>query len=68
MSNDESTIIVHKVKALDTGIGREAGYANDEELLKAAQAEREAMHPAIRALLDEADARVIRAVLFGEGN
>lgn len=55
----EPELTVHAVPVLDTGLGREAGYANDAELIEAAQAQRaeiEAMlMPEALARLDAVD-------------
>lgn len=71
----EPEIRVVRIPMLDTGLGREAGFANDAELVEHAKREREALSPAVRELVDELDAelerRVLaeleRRVLFGEG-
>lgn len=57
---------VISVPLADTGLGIEAGYANDAELMEAAIAERAAQPPEIRALMDQVDAEFERRVLFGE--
>jgi hypothetical protein len=53
------------VPVLDTGIGRETGYEDDQALIAAAEAERAALSQPVRAALDEVDARLTRAFLFG---
>lgn len=54
---------VHTVPALDTGLGRAAGYASDAELFAAAAAQRAALPPMLRAALDQAERELDRAVL-----
>jgi hypothetical protein len=48
-----SEMKIVKVPMLDTGIGREAGYANDRELIDAYEAQRAALSNAERQMLDE---------------
>lgn len=57
---------IHKVEMLDTGIGREAGFKDDAELIAKAKAEREAMSPEVRRLVEEMDETIERAFLFGD--
>jgi hypothetical protein len=57
---------VHSFPVLDTGIGIEAGYASDRDLLEAAAKERAEKSPADRAILDECDRLIDRAFLFGD--
>jgi hypothetical protein len=62
---DEPEYKVVQVPMLDTGIGQEAGFANDAELIAHAEAERAKLDPAVRELLDKADAEMTRRFLFG---
>lgn len=62
----EPHVRIVTVPMLDTGLGREAGYANDRELLEAGEAQRAALPAEVRELVDEVDARFERRVLFGE--
>lgn len=59
-------IRIYKVPVLDTGIGREAGFESDKELIAAAQAERDALPPEVRQLADAVDEEIDRAFLFGD--
>lgn len=59
-------ITVYTVPMIDTGIGREAGYANDDEFRAAIKAEREAMDPKVRAAVEAVEADFMRRVLFGD--
>jgi hypothetical protein len=68
VSDAEKQITVRSVPMFDTGIGREAGYANDAELIAAAAAEREALPPALRDLMDRLDAELTRRVVEGDGS
>lgn len=63
---DEPKITVHTVKMHDTGLGREAGFKDDAELIEAAEAERETWEPWMRELAERVDAEFERKVLFGE--
>ncbi|WP_320672370.1 hypothetical protein [Patulibacter defluvii] len=54
------------VPMLDTGIGHEAGYANDAELIAAAEAERQQWTLTERALADAVAAEIDRLWLTGE--
>lgn len=55
-----------RVPMHDTGLGIEAGYKNDAELIAAGKAQREAMDPVSRAVLDRIDERMDRAIIEGE--
>ena len=57
---------VHKVPMHDTGLGREAGFKDDKELVEAAKAEREKLDPKVREILERAEAEAERKFLFGE--
>lgn len=65
----EPRIRVHKVPMLDTGLGREAGYANDAEMITAAEAQRAEIEklliPDALARLDAAEETATQAFLFG---
>lgn len=63
--SDELHIEVIAVPMGDTGLGREAGFKDDAELIAKAKAERDAMPPHIRELAEEIDAEFERRVLFG---
>lgn len=58
-----------KVPFYDTGLGREAGYRDDAELIEAWKAERAELEtllaPEALAKLDAADAAMTRRFLFG---
>jgi hypothetical protein len=58
---------VVRVPALDTGIGRAAGFANDQELVEHVKAEREKLPPSVRDLYERLDAAEDRAFLHGTG-
>lgn len=62
---EELELHVAAVPVLDTGLGREAGFANDAELIAAAAAERAAMTPAVRAVVEELEDDLTRRVLYG---
>ena len=66
----ETELKVVRVPVYDTGIGREQGYANDEEFVKAAVAEREEMlkllTPKGRAMIEEAEQRAQHELIFGK--
>lgn len=59
-------IKIVKVPLLDTGIGREAGFKDDAELIAADRAQRRALTPEARRLLEKIDAKTTQAFLFGE--
>jgi hypothetical protein len=61
--SDEIEFTVHSFPVLDSGIGIEAGYASDAEMLEAAEAERALMSPAMRELADKMDAEAERWIL-----
>ena len=65
----EPRLTVHTVPMHDTGLGREAGYANDAELIEAGKKQRveaEALlTPEALARIDAAEAELTRRVLFG---
>lgn len=67
MTFDE--IEVTRVPCLDTGLGQEAGYANDAELIKAGKAQRAALEailtPEALARLDALEAEAERRFLGG---
>jgi hypothetical protein len=50
---------------LDTGLGIAAGYESDEAMVAAVKAEREAMAPEVRDVIEDIERRVVRAALFG---
>jgi len=58
--SDEPKLTVHKVPVLDTGIGREAGYRDDAELIAAAEAERAKLPPAVRVAVEEIEREMQR--------
>lgn len=60
---DDYKIEVHTFPMLDTGIGQEAGFANDAELMAAAAAERAALPLEVREAMDEIDREVERRML-----
>lgn len=66
---DGSQMKVVKVPVLDTGLGREAGYADDAAMIEAAKAQRRELEslltPEAVARLDAADAEIDRRFLFG---
>lgn len=71
MADDEFRLEVHTFPMLDTGIGRELGYANDAEFMAAAQAERDrvlfVLTPEARARFEAAEREAERRFLFGDG-
>jgi uroporphyrinogen-III synthase len=60
---------VHTVPMYDTSLGREAGYADDAELIEAAQQQRAEIEallsPEGLAKLDAAEEEITRRFLFG---
>jgi hypothetical protein len=58
--------MVRRITPLDTGIGREAGYKDDNELIEAAERERQSLSAWQRQMLDTAARREVQAFLFGE--
>lgn len=69
---DEPKTTVRTVPMLDTGIGREAGYRDDAEMITAMNAKRQEMRdlltlltPEAFARLEAAEAEVERRFLFG---
>jgi hypothetical protein len=64
MDNTLRTYIVEG-EVLDTGIGREAGFKDDAELVEHARREREALDPDVRELVDEIDRRFAAKFLNG---
>lgn len=63
LGDPELTLEVVTIPMLDTGIGIEAGYADDQELLAAGQAERDALPPPVRDMVDAIDEAVERRIL-----
>ena len=57
---------VTKVPAQDTGIGREAGYKDDADLIAAYEAERAALPPAVRETVDKLDAEMMARFVNGD--
>lgn len=74
MPDKEPKIETVSVPMFDTGIGREAGFKDDAELLEAAKREREEFldtftpegREKMRKLLEDAEADAERRFLFGE--
>lgn len=62
---DNPTLQIVKVPMFDTGIGRDAGYVNDAELIDAYEAERSALPEAERNTLDERMRRAALAFVNG---
>lgn len=54
-----------KVQVHDTGIGREAGYANDQELIETYNRELESLPPEVRRLVGEIDRRSTERFIGG---
>lgn len=65
-SRNDIHIEVRKAPFLDTGIGREAGYANDEEFIAAVEAECARLSPDLRRALEVFEAEVERRFLLGD--
>lgn len=65
MTDEDFNYTVRSVPMLDTGIGREAGYANDKEFIEAVEAERALLPDAVRQMLEEFERRETEALLFG---
>lgn len=63
MTDPDVKITVHRVPMLDTGIGQEAGYANDQEFIEAVDAERAALDPEVREALEQAERDLARKLL-----
>ena len=59
---------VVKVPMYDTGLGKEAGYANDQALIEAARAERASLSLEVRVILDKVDLDVYEQFLFGDSS
>lgn len=59
-------IEVRSVPFLDTGLGREAGYASDREFIEAWEAELAKMSPAERAFFEEDMRRLTRKFVLGD--
>jgi hypothetical protein len=57
----EIRVTTHKM--LDTGIGQEMGYANDDEFREAMRKKREALPPEVREAVEEFDREVMRKLL-----
>jgi hypothetical protein len=57
------------VPMMDTGLGLEAGYANDRELIEAANAQRQELKalltPETWANIEEAEAKLTKRILGG---
>jgi hypothetical protein len=60
---DEPHIKIVKMPMHDTGLGREAGFENDQQLIEHAERERAKLDPEVRALVDQVDAEFQRRVL-----
>jgi hypothetical protein len=67
---DEYRVEVVKIPMADTGIGRDMGYANDQEMVDALNAENEAimaqLTPEARQRVLDAEADLQRRFLFGD--
>jgi len=61
------TLHVVSLPVLDTGIGRGAGFRDDEHLVEVAEAERAVLSPEARALAEEIDRRLDDAIINGTG-
>jgi hypothetical protein len=57
---------VLKVPFLDTGIGREAGYANDEEFIQDCMKQRAKLDPRVRDILDDVSKRLDEEFINGK--
>lgn len=64
-SSDDLELRVVRMPMLDTGIGREAGFRDDEHLREVAIAEREAMSPPARELADRIERDLEEAFING---
>lgn len=60
-----SELQVQRFPALDTGLGREAGYADDRELIEEYWRQVDALDDYTRALVIEADRRIVLAFVEG---
>jgi hypothetical protein len=60
---------IRRVPMYDTGLGREAGYANDQELIEAGERQRAELETLLTsealAKMDAAEAEMTRRFLFG---
>lgn len=65
MGEKDPTFRTVSVPMDDTGIGQEAGYANDRAFLAAAEAERALLPESVRAAVEEFDRAMSRAFFFG---
>lgn len=65
MNPDDDTWIV-RVPVHDTGIGKAAGFKDDADLIAHHKAQRAAMSPEARRIVDQADADLERRFLFGD--
>ena len=67
---DDVEITTRTFPPLDTGIGREAGYASDVDLIEAAEAQRQAIRamvaPDVWARVEAAEAEMQRRFFFGD--
>jgi hypothetical protein len=63
--DDDIKYTVHRFPMLDTGIGREAGYASDAEFIDAIEAERALLSEILRQQIEEFQRRETLAFLFG---
>lgn len=59
-------LTVERVPVGDTGIGIAAGYSSDRELIEVADAERAALPPEARAVLERAERELERRVILGD--
>lgn len=69
-TDDGLAMTVRSVPVLDTGIGREMGYANDAEFIDVAEAERAEimamLSPEARERLERAERESTQRLLFGD--
>lgn len=61
----DSDFEVRRFPLLDTGIGREFGYADDREFAEAIRAKRGELPDDVRAAFGVLEAHVMRQFLFG---
>lgn len=62
----EPRLTIYTVPMLDTGLGREAGFRDDAELIEAARRKREAMPPVVREIVEAIDRRLEDAAINGD--
>lgn len=65
VSCEQPTLTVTSMPALDTGIGIEAGYASDADMIAADEAWRATLSPAMRELVERLDEIAVDVAIYG---